>query len=671
MSQSPMSFRLNPAQRDAVRCVDAPCLVLAGAGSGKTRVIVQKIAHLLGHAGMPAESIAALTFTNKAAAEMKERVATLVDATAQNGLTVSTFHSLGVRIIRAEARELGLKSRFSILDADDCYNILQDLAATTDKQAIRAIQHTISLWKNALLDPDTALAQAQNDQAAHTARVYRNYAATLGSYQAVDFDDLIRLPAELFTRSAEVRRRWQEKLRYVLVDEVQDTNACQYQLLKHLVGETGAFTAVGDDDQAIYAWRGATLDNLRQLQRDFPELVVVTLEQNYRSSQRILQAANTLISCNPKLYPKKLWSEHGLGDPIVVTPMQDEETEAESVVIKIMAHRFERKTKHSDYAILYRGNHQARIFEQALRKERIPYVLSGGQSFFDRAEIKDLIAYLRLILNSDDDPAFIRAVTTPKRGVGAATLEVLGALAGERHASLFESVYSDHLHSRLAPRQHEPLKAFCDFINNIEIRATREPAGQVMDDLLKAIDYEAYLHDAGDDRSATTRWENVLDFRNWLAKRSDAEGTNFMETAQQIAILSMLDRGADDADAVRLSTLHAAKGLEFPHVFLVGVEEGLLPHAGGNDDDVPADQRVARIEEERRLMYVGITRAQRSLHLSYCKKRKRARDFIAREPSRFIQEMGLDQQPASPANPINAKTRLADLKALLQKVKTD
>ena len=485
---------MNPAQREAVRYLDGPTLVLAGAGSGKTRVITQKIAYLITECGFAPSSIAALTFTNKASIEMKDRVAKLLAGKPADGLVVSTFHALGVRIVRAEAKALGLKARFSIFDSDDCFGIVQGLLATTDKQLIRRALTTISLWKNALLTPDMAVAHAADDHAATTARLYRDYAATLASYQAVDFDDLIRLPTELFDRDAEARARWQSRFQYLLVDEYQDTNACQYQLLKQLVGERAAFTAVGDDDQAIYGWRGATLENLRQLERDYPTLKVVKLEQNYRSSGRILQAANTLIAQNPKLYPKKLWSEHGLGDPISILPMNDDDHEAEAVVMKMMAHRFERKTKFSDYAILYRGNFQARVFEQALRKERVPYIVSGGQSFFDRAEIKDLVAYLRVIINADDDPAFIRAVTTPKRGVGASTLEVLGKLSGERHASLFDSAYSDHLSVRLQPRQLEPLRRFCDFINGLSARAPREPAGQ---SLRAGSDHRVRWRDAG------------------------------------------------------------------------------------------------------------------------------------------------------------------------------
>jgi ATP-dependent DNA helicase Rep len=664
-----MSNPLNPSQREAVRHLDGPCLVLAGAGSGKTRVITAKIAHLLLDRGLAASEVIALTFTNKAAAEMHERVGKLVEKEKSKGLVVSTFHSLGVRILRQEAKSLGMKQRFSILDADDCFGIVQGLAATTDKQTIRRLQNTISLWKNGLVDPETAIASAQTDDALIAARIYRDYDATIRSYQSVDFDDLIALPMKLFREDAEARTRWQSRLKHLLVDEYQDTNACQYELMKLLVGPSGVFTAVGDDDQAIYAWRGATLENLRQLERDYPRLKVIKLEQNYRSSQNILNAANTLIERNPKLYPKKLWSEHGVGDPIRVIAMEDDEAEAENVVMKLLAHKFERRAKLGDYAILYRSNHQARAFEKALRKERIPYVLSGGQSFFDRAEIKDLLAYLRLIVNDDDDPAFIRAITTPRRGVGSGTLEVLGKLAAERHASLFESAYSDHLNVRLQPRQLEPLREFCDFMGRMGSRAQKEAAGPMLDELLKTIGYEAHLFEADDDKTATTRWKNVLDFRNWIAERSERDSKPFAEVAQEVTILSMLDKDESDLDAVRLSTLHAAKGLEYPHVFLVGVEEGLLPHTG-RDEDAPADALVARLEEERRLMYVGITRAQRTLHVTWCKRRRRARESVPREPSRFLVEMGLEKQKTDTSAPqITAKDRLADLKAMLNKQK--
>jgi ATP-dependent DNA helicase Rep len=678
---NPRQFGLNTPQREAVKYMDGPCLVLAGAGSGKTRVITQKIAHLIEDCGYESRHIAALTFTNKAAAEMQERIAKLLqDPKQAKNLTVSTFHSLGVQILRREAKELGLKDRFSIMDSDDCFSIVQDLAVTTDKQLIRRIQTAMSLWKNGLIGPDAALKNAVDEEEAQAARIYRNYVATLSSYQAVDFDDLIRLPVELFRNNDEVRDKWQRKLRYLLVDEYQDTNTCQYELVKLLVtgvGKKPMFTAVGDDDQAIYAWRGATIENLKTLQVDFPDLKVIKLEQNYRSSTRILQAANAVISNNPKLFEKSLWSEHGLGDPIKVLAMQDDDQEAEQVAIMISAHKFERRAKFSDYAILYRGNHQARVIEQALRKERIPYTISGGQSFFDRAEIKDIVSYLRLVANGDDDPAFIRAVTTPKRGVGQSTLEALGAYAGQWQCSLFEAVFKGGIESVLADRQLHPLREFCNFINGLEARAGKrgENAAELLDEMMKEINYEAYLYDAFDDRQAQNKWQNVIDFTTWLKDKgtggrdgTDAE-KSLLELTQMVALMSMLEGRDEEPDAVRMSTLHASKGLEFPHVFLVGVEEGILPHKG--DPDAPADTLTARIEEERRLMYVGITRAQRSLHITWCKKRKRARESVHCDVSRFIKEMRLDEGDAVPTEEetITPQNRLANLKALLQKPK--
>ncbi|MCD6027525.1 MAG: rep [Solimicrobium sp.] len=671
---------LNAPQHEAVNYLNGPCLVLAGAGSGKTRVITQKIANLIERHGYDAKHIAALTFTNKAAAEMQERVAKLLQQPRQvKHCVISTFHSLGVKILRQEASALGLKDRFSIMDSDDCFAIVQDLAATTDKQAIRRIQTAMSLWKNALVHPDKAIKQAQSDDEAQAARIYRSYTATLSAYQAVDFDDLIRLPVELFRHTGPVRDKWQRRLRYLLVDEYQDTNTCQYELVKLLVtgvGKKPLFTAVGDDDQAIYAWRGATIENLTTLQVDFPDLNIIKLEQNYRSTTRILQAANAVIANNPKLFEKTLWSEHGLGDPIKIMAMEDDEKEAEQVAMLISAHRFERRAQFSDYAILYRSNHQSRSIELALRKEHIPYTVSGGQSYFDKAEIKDIISYLRLIANQDDDPAFIRAITTPKRGVGQTTLEVLGEFAGQWQCSLFEAVFKGGLEARLPERQLRPLRDFCTFIQQLESRASKtnvanDSASEVLTDMMKEIDYEAYLYSMFDDRQAQNKWQNTLDFVDWLKAKGNGgkEGLDpeksLLDLTQMVALMTMLEGQDEEPDAVRMSTLHASKGLEFPHVFLVGAEEGILPHKG--DPDAPFDTVGARIEEERRLMYVGITRAQRSLHISWCKKRRRARENVHCEMSRFIKEMKLDEGtgPPSEAEIITPKNRLANLKALL------
>ncbi len=448
---------LNPQQREAIHYLDGPLLVLAGAGSGKTRVITQKIAYLVQDCGFQPRNIAAITFTNKAAKEMQERIGKILSPALAGELQISTFHSLGVRILREEAKALGYKPRFSIFDSADCAGILSEAAGTVDKATVRILQSLISNWKNALVTPEAVRHLATDEHQKLAAHAYLSYEATLKAYQAVDFDDLIGLPVKLFTEHPEIADKWQNRLRYLLVDEYQDTNACQYQLLKLLTGVRAQFTAVGDDDQAIYGWRGADIDNLRKLPAEFPTLKVIKLEQNYRSTVRILKAANNVIANNEKLFDKKLWSEHGHGEQISVTAYRDNDAEAEGVVMKLQAHRFEQRTQFKDYAILYRSNHQARIFEEYLRDHRIPYLLSGGKSFFDKAEIKDIIAYLRLLANEDDDPAFIRAATTPKRGIGAATLQVLGTYAGERHVSLFAAAFEEGFAHRVAPRQLEPL----------------------------------------------------------------------------------------------------------------------------------------------------------------------------------------------------------------------
>ena len=655
---------LNPQQREAIHYLDGPLLVLAGAGSGKTRVITQKIAYLVQDCGFQPRNIAAITFTNKAAKEMQERIGKILSPALANDLQISTFHSLGVRILREEAKALGYKPRFSIFDSADCAGILGEAAGTVDKATVRILQSLISNWKNALVSPEAARHLARDEHQKLAAHAYLSYEATLKAYQAVDFDDLIGLPVKLFSEHHDIADKWQNRLRYLLVDEYQDTNASQYLLLKLLTGVRAQFTAVGDDDQAIYGWRGADIDNLRKLPAEFPSLKVIKLEQNYRSTVRILKAANNVIANNEKLFDKKLWSEHGHGEQISVTTYRDNDAEAEGVVMKLQAHRFEQRSQFKDYAILYRSNHQARIFEEYLRDHRIPYLLSGGKSFFDKAEIKDIIAYLRLLANEDDDPAFIRAATTPKRGIGAATLQVLGTYAGERHLSLFAAAFEEGFAPRVAPRQLEPLLQFGQFINRMQERAGRESANLVLPDLLKAIDYETYLYDHEEERAAQTRWANVCEFANWINKKGELDGKTLIELTQSIALINMLDKQNDEeVDAVQLSTLHASKGLEYPHVFLVGVEEGILPHRESTEP--------SKIEEERRLMYVGITRAQRTLNISYCERRKQAREFIPCEPSRFIDEMGRDDvrfaggKDAKPVDKVTGSARLDAMKAML------
>jgi ATP-dependent DNA helicase Rep len=630
-----MSYPLNPSQRAAVRHLDGPLLVIAGAGSGKTRVITAKIAHLIDKGIDPAR-ILAVTFTNRAAREMRERAKSLLGrAELANAVPISTFHALGLAIVRREARALGLRPGFSVLDPADLEPIVAELMATADRARVRAAQSRISRWKNALTTPSDALAAAGDDGERTTARAYAQYGETLVAYQAVDFDDLIALPAALFDRDSATAVRWQARYAHALVDEYQDTNPAQYRLFRHLVGDATPFTVVGDDDQAIYGWRGASLDNLAQLPRDYPALTVIKLEQNYRSTARILRSANALIAHNPKVYDKRLWSEQGHGDTLRVAPAADDEAEAELVVSRLFAHKFERRTRFADYAILYRGNHQARAFETVLRANAVPYEVSGGQSLFDRTEIRDIVAYLRLLANDDDDPAFIRAVTTPKRGVGATTLARLSEIGASKRASLFAAAFEPAFDAITPARQRETLHEFCGLINRLSHRAPREPAGRLLRELVTAIGYDDWLAATLDKRDAESRSQSVREFVDWLARKGETDGRNLLELTQMIALVTRADdREADGGDAVRLSTLHAAKGLEFRHVFLVGLEEGVLPQREAID--------AGNVDEERRLMYVGLTRAEESVHLSYCRTRKRAGLRIFMTPSRFIGELAQD-----------------------------
>ncbi len=656
MAEPPAS--LNPAQLAAVHHLSGPCLVLAGAGSGKTRVIVHKIARLL-QAGLEPRQIAAITFTNKAAQEMRERARALVGPRAAKDLAVSTFHSLGVRMLRSDGTRLGLKEQFSILDSDDVLGVIRDAGGCTDNALARRWQWTISLWKNRGLDADAAERVAADDNERVAARVMRLVQERLQAYQAVDFDDLIGLPLQLLQRDAEARAKWQAQFRHVLVDEVQDTNAVQYELLKALVGSDTPFTAVGDDDQSIYGWRGATIENLQRLPQDYPGLKVIALEQNYRSTGHILRAANAVIAKNPKIFEKKLWSEFGDGEPVKLLECDGEEHEAERAVARIQSIRAQGgECRFSDFAILYRANHQARVFEQKLRAAQIPYKVSGGQSYFDRAEIKDLCAWLRLLVNPDDDPAFLRAVTTPKRGIGHQTLGALGEFAGQWKLSLFGALFSPSLGSKLKGKAIESLQEFGREVTAFEHRARHTSGNEEVKVLLlawlKDIGYEQHLHDGEDsEKLAAARWSNVLDFVDWIARRCggevsadgsnvDSQRQNLLQVAQTISVIISLAERGDEQDVVTLSTLHEAKGLEWPHVVLVGVNEGLLPFRSGSDDK-SSDLTPDRLEEERRLMYVGITRARTTLLVSSLRRRKKGRDTVVGVPSRFIGEMKLDE----------------------------
>ncbi|MBI2399319.1 MAG: UvrD-helicase domain-containing protein [Xanthomonadales bacterium] len=621
---------LNPAQREAVAYCDGPLLVLAGAGSGKTRVITEKIAHLL-RSGHRPEGVAAITFTNKAAKEMRERVGKLISREAAETLPVSTFHALGLRILQQEANHVGLRRGFSILDAEDAFALVKDLApAGLKPDALDLLRGLIGKAKDNGLDPDEALAAARSPRELQAAELYAAYTRRLRNFNALDFDDLIFLPERLFASNDEVRTRWQQKLSYLLVDEYQDTNRAQYRLLKHLVGERGRFTAVGDDDQSIYAWRGANPENLNELARDYPQLKLVKLEQNYRCSGRILRAANAVIANNAHLFEKKLWSAHGEGESLRILQCKDETHEAERIAAEIAHLQQTRKTPWSDFAILYRGNFQSRAFEQALRLLRVPYHVSGGTAFFDRAEVRDLLAYLRVLVNPDDDSAFLRIVQTPKRDIGTGTLEKLAQLAGSRGLSLARAAESMEIHKQLAARPAAALANFAEQVKRWRISATSLDAAALCEKLIQESGYAQHLEATVKDPAARARrhanLQELIDFLKANGKGRDALG----DLAAQLALLGNLDRD-DNGNAVRLSTLHASKGLEFRHVWLVGLEDGTLPHEGAINE--------GRLDEERRLFYVAITRAKDTLTLSHAAHKQRYGELLAQKPSRFLDEL--------------------------------
>ncbi|CAM4461591.1 MAG: ATP-dependent DNA helicase Rep [Legionellaceae bacterium] len=628
---------LNPQQSQAVHYIDTPLLVLAGAGSGKTRVITQKIVYLMQTCGINPRHIIAVTFTNKAAKEMKERVNTLLAGQKNRGLMISTFHQLGLALIRQELTSLGLKSGFSIFDTHDAITLLKNLLPDTDTKLLEQLQHKISQWKNDLIEPKQAILLAQNEIEECAAKVYIDYNRHLRAYNAVDFDDLIGLPVTLLRTHSEIKERWQNKVRYLLVDEYQDTNTAQYEFIKLITGARGAFTVVGDDDQSVYAWRGAKPENLALLQQDYPQLKIIKLEQNYRSVARILKSANQLISHNTHLFEKKLWSNLGFGDPIRVIATKDEEDEAERVVTELISHRFKHQTQYQDYAILYRSNHQSRNFEKALRHFRIPYALSGGTSFFARTEIKDIMAYLKLMVNTQDDNAFLRIINAPRRGIGPSTLEALGHYAAQREISLFDATFEMGLHQFLPDTAIEKLQQFTHWLNLVSDNAIRGNTIEVINDMVKTIGYETWLFDnSSNPTAAEKRMANVYELLAWLKRmleNDDGKEVTLEEVINKMILIDMLEQQNENEirDQVQLMTFHAAKGLEFPHVFLVGMEEEILPHRTNIEED--------QIEEERRLAYVGITRAKRSLTITFTNQRKRFGELNTNEPSRFLMEL--------------------------------
>lgn len=674
--------QLNNKQEEAMKYTQGPLLVLAGAGSGKTSVITRKIAYLVQHCRIPAHRITAMTFTNKAAREMKERVTKLLSREEAKGLSVSTFHTFGLNLLRLELKNLPLKANFSILDADDCKRILMDLmhrdnlSGAESKELIAKAMKKISDWKNDLILPEQAHSTCETPEDVQFAHLYQLYERNLRAYNAVDFDDLIVMPTRLLQENAEVRDKWQNRVRYLLVDEYQDTNTAQYILVKLLVGVMGQFTAVGDDDQSIYAWRGAKPENMALLKQDFPNLHIIKLEQNYRSTSRILKAANCVIQNNPHIFDKKLWSDKGHGEVIRIITCRNDDDEAERVVKDLLTHKLMNGKNWKDYAVLYRGNFQARVLETQLRQMQIPYKLSGGTSFFARAEIKDVMSYLRLIINPEDDSAFLRIINTPKRAIGPVTLEKLGLFAQENNLSLLGASSDQRLSMVLPKKAETQLHEFADFISTFtrELLEDDEPVPKVRQ-MINEAGYIDYIREQSatpaQEKSKLDNIENLFSsIQNLINRAEDVDEKNIESVIRKLVLLDMLEQQQEeeDTDKVNLLTLHAAKGLEFPYVYIMGLEEELLPHK----NSIAAET----IEEERRLMYVGITRARQGLTLTLAEQRKNGGQMKQMTPSRFLDELPQDElewlgrkkKIAANVDPKEqAQQYLANLKALLKR----
>ncbi|MFC5524385.1 UvrD-helicase domain-containing protein [Rhodanobacter ginsengisoli] len=656
---------LNPQQLAAVEHCDSPLLVLAGAGSGKTSVITQKIAHLIARRHLAPSKIAAITFTNKAAREMRERVAKLISTDDAAALTVCTFHALGLKFLQIEHARAGLRKGFSVLDADDSGAIVKELAPKGAKNDVLfGIRNLLGRAKNGGLSPEEALAAARSPRELEAATIYDMYQQRLAAFNAVDFDDLIRLPLRILEADAECREAWRERFRYLLVDEYQDTNDAQYRLLKALTGERGGITCVGDDDQSIYAWRGANPENIDQLGRDWPNLRVIKLEQNYRCGKRILRAANQLIGNNPHLHEKKLWSDLPEGAPIRVLECKEAEHEAERVAAIATTLAEKHKARWHDMAILYRGNFQARPLEKALRLARIPYHLTGALSFLDRAEVKDLLCYLRLLTNPSDDAAFLRVVNVPKREIGSTTLEKLGQMAQSRHSSLLDATRSDSVLRQLTPRPAAALASFSNLLDELRSASLHQSAADLVELILKRTGYAAQIAAGTPDASVRERkLGNLQELADWF-RAMQKGGNTAGDLASQLALLSHADRD-EPGNAVRMMTMHAAKGLEFRFVFIVGCEDGTLPHEGAIDE--------GRLDEERRLMYVGITRAKELLTLSWSAQTKRYGDIHRNQPSRFLHELpqadlhwqGKDPEADKEVTRETAQSHMAKIAAML------
>lgn len=633
--------KLNEQQRQAVTTTEGPLLVLAGAGSGKTRVLTHRIAYLIDAMGVAPWNILALTFTNKAAGEMRDRVANLVGSAADD-MWVLTFHSCCVRILRREIERIGYENSFVIYDDSDQQTLLKHIIADmnlNDKiYTPRGLSSQFSEAKNHSLDPLGFLRESYKPQQVIDAFVL--YQKQLKKNNALDFDDLLLKTLELFTQHPDVLERYRTRFRYILVDEYQDTNMAQYHIVKMLADEHRNICVVGDDDQSIYGWRGADIRNILEFEKDFPGAQIIRLEQNYRSTERILQAANLVIANNHGRKQKKLWTAQKGGEPIELRENHDERDEAMYICNRILSDTRLNIRNFSDFAILYRTHAQSRILEMYLKSYDIPYRVYGGLSFFQRAEVKDILCYLRLLANPNDDVAFRRVINTPKRGLGDAALSFLQAVADRTGGSLFMAAMTAE---GMPPRYAGKIAQFCDTMVATSATLGVSPLSETTELLLASIGYDNYLRDDKKE-NYETRAEIVQELLGYISEFEKELGEDEIDPLQtfleNVALFTATDMMDDSQGQVSLMTLHSAKGLEFPVVFLCGMEDGLFPSSQSRFDP-------ERMEEERRLCYVGITRAMEELRLSYAKQRMIYGRIESAVPSPFLEEMrdALPEQP--------------------------
>lgn len=636
--------RLNPQQQKAVNTTEGALLLLAGAGSGKTQVVTTRIVHLLKNKKMPAENILAVTFTNKAAKEMRERVTSMAGSLA-NDIVISTFHSLGVRILRRDIRSLGFKPNFSIYSTSDQAGVIRQAMRERDIDTKKTdpdlIQWKISALKNKLISYKQFIPNKDDRIEQITSVVYPRYQELLKGFNAIDFDDIIMLSVEILQTKNTILTYWQERFRYIMVDEYQDTNASQYLMISLLAKKYGNLCVVGDDDQSIYGWRGAEVQNILNFDHDYPGCVTIKLEQNYRSTSSILDAANAVIRNNPLRSDKALWTNGGKGREIDLIVAESEEEEALRIVEAMMLEQFRDKLTWSDFAILYRSNAQSRALEEKLRMEQVPYVVVGGQQFYERKEVKDSIAYLRVIDNPEDEASLLRIINFPRRGIGDTTMLKLNQWSLAHDIPLFDAMGRVSEISELSESCKKAVAVFYNMIRStIDSFDKTYKLGAQTNNLFNKLRIEDELYRTLNDVSqAKKRIENIEQIVNSLALFEESHPraglSNFLEKISLMDEQQSDDEKEHGQNAVTLMSLHSSKGLEFDHVYLIGVEEELLPHKRSIEED-------PTVAEERRLCYVGITRARKHLTISRCLTRRKYGAIEVRHPSRFLSEIPIE-----------------------------